>query len=72
MERAKWVQNVGAAATWACVVLLLAVGAIFVSRYGSVHAFTPRSLLPDLSDLSVLGFFGCRGVLFRRPGAGPP
>lgn len=71
MERAKWVQNVSAAATWVCVGLLVIVGLVFVARHGSVHPFSPEKLVPDLTDFSVLPFFAivafCFGGLELAP-----
>ena len=71
MERAKWVQNVGATATWVCVGLLSVVGLVFVSQHGSVQPFSAGKLVPDLTDLSVLPFFGvvafCFGGLELAP-----
>ncbi len=57
MARAKWVQNIGATATWMCIGLLLVVGLVFVGQHGSVHPFSPDRLVPDFTDFSVLPFF---------------
>ncbi len=57
IERARWVQNVGAIATWLCIAFLLVVGVVFVVRHGSVHPFSPGKLLPDVTDFSLLPFF---------------
>jgi amino acid transporter len=57
IERAKWVQNVGAVATWICIALLLIVGLVFVANHGSVHPFSPDKLVPDVTDFSLLPFF---------------
>lgn len=57
VHRAKWVQNLGAAATAGAVLLLVVVAALQVSRTGSAHAVTPAAFLPDLTDLGILPFF---------------
>jgi len=71
LERAKWIQNVGATATWVCVGLLLVVGTVFVSRFGSVHPWSAGKLIPDLGDASLLPFFAiaafCYGGLELAP-----
>jgi amino acid transporter len=57
VHRAKWIQNVGAAATGGAVLLLIVVAAVQVSRTGSAHAVTPAAFVPDLADFDVLPFF---------------
>jgi amino acid transporter len=64
MERAKWIQNVGATGTWVCVGLLLVVGSVFVGRFGSVHEFSVGRLVPDLGDLSLLSYFSIAAVAY--------
>ena len=71
MERAKWVQNVGGAASWAAVVVLAVAAVLYVARFGSAQPFTTASLLPDLTDTSLLGYFAvvafCFGGLELAP-----
>ncbi|MGD8328258.1 MAG: APC family permease [Acidobacteriota bacterium] len=71
IDRAKWVQNVGAVANWACILLLLVVGSIFVLHHGSSQPFSPDRLLPDLTDFSLLPYFAivafCFGGLELAP-----
>ncbi len=71
MERAKWIQNIGAIATWVCIALLLVVGIIFVSNNASAHPFSPGKLIPDVADFSLLPFFAivayCFGGLELAP-----
>jgi amino acid transporter len=57
MKRAKWIQNVGAIATWLCIGLLVVAGTVFVLRFGSVHPFSPGRLIPNLGDAALLPFF---------------
>jgi amino acid transporter len=71
MERAKWIQNVGGIATWACILALVIIGAWYISEFESAHPFHPVKLLPDISDFSVLPFFAivafCFGGLELAP-----
>ena len=71
MERAKWVQNLGGAASAATVVLLAIVAVIYVSRFGSAQPLTAESLVPDLLDQDVMGYFAvvafCFGGLELAP-----
>ncbi len=71
MERAKWIQNIGAIATWVCIALLLIVGIIFVANNASAHLFSLNKLIPDVTDFSLLPFFAivafCFGGLELAP-----
>ena len=57
LERAKWIQNVGGIATWACVILLVGVGIVFALKFGSTHPFEAGKLVPDFTDMSIIPFF---------------
>ena len=71
MERAKWVQNVGGAASWASVILLAVVAVFYVARFGSAQPVSVDALVPDLTDLSLIGYFAvvafCFGGLELAP-----
>ena len=43
----KWLNNVGAIAAWIPAMLLVALGAISWTRYGSATTITPRALVPS-------------------------
>src|SRR5215471_3983469 len=45
----KWLTNLGAIALWAPALLLIALGAISWTRYGSATTISPRSLVPSAS-----------------------
>jgi amino acid transporter len=71
MERAKWIQNVGGAASWGVVLLLLVVAALYGGEFGSAHALTAGAFVPDLTDSATLGYFAvvafCFGGLELAP-----
>ena len=71
LDRAKWVQNVGAAATWALVVLLVVLGAAYAAEHGSAHPARLGALVPDVTDLSLVPYFAvvafCFGGLELAP-----
>lgn len=57
LERAKWIQNVGATAVWVTTALLFLLAIVFVARFGSVHPFAVERLIPDFGDFGTLPFF---------------
>ena len=71
MERAKWVQNLGGAASAATVVLLAIVALVYVNQFGSTQSLTAEALIPDLFDQDVMGYFAvvafCFGGLELAP-----
>ena len=71
MERAKWVQNVGGAASAATVALLAVVALVYVSRFGSSQSLSAATLVPDLFNQDVMGYFAvvafCFGGLELAP-----
>ncbi|MEE4299174.1 MAG: APC family permease [Pseudomonadales bacterium] len=71
MERAKWVQNVGGAASWATVIVLAIAAAVHVWRFGSAQPVSAAALLPDFGDASLIGYFAvvafCFGGLELAP-----
>ncbi len=64
MQRAKWVQNVGATGTWICIALLVVVGTAFVLQNGSVHPFSVEKLIPDLTNLGILPYLAIAAFCF--------
>jgi amino acid transporter len=67
LERAKWLQNLGAIATWCAGAFMLVGGFIAFQRFGSATIFAPTTLVPDLAKRDTLiGFatiaLGCSGL----------
>jgi amino acid transporter len=50
----KWLNNVGAIAGWIPAMLLMALGAVVWSRFGSATPMTPRALAPSTSLKDVI------------------
>lgn len=50
----KWLSNLGAFGTWASASVLIVLGVISWSRFGSATAFTPSSLVPSVSLKDVI------------------
>ena len=71
LEKAKWVQNVGAIASWAVIAFLLIAGIYYVIVYGSAHPFQPYRLMPDLSNFAILPFFAIVAFCFGGLELGP-
>ena len=71
LDRAKWLQNIGGAATWVVGVLILACGAYAWHRFGAATALTARSLLPDLGSLAALGTFSAMALAYVGLELGP-
>ena len=71
MERAKWIQNVGGAASAGAVLLLVVAAVALVASGDSARLPTASDWLPDLTDLELLGYFAvvafCFGGLELAP-----
>jgi amino acid transporter len=49
LDVAKWLTNIGAIARWLATLLLLAMGAIAWTRFGSATQWSPAALVPSLA-----------------------
>jgi glutamate:GABA antiporter len=56
LEVGKWLTNVGAICRWVATLILIAIGAIAVVRFGSATSFAPATLVPSLGLKDVLFF----------------
>jgi glutamate:GABA antiporter len=56
LEVGKWLTNVGAVCRWVATLILIAIGAIAVVRFGSATSFTAAALVPSLGLKDVLFF----------------
>ncbi len=50
LRKGRWLQNVGGIAQWLPVVILVAVGSLAVSKYGSATPMSGTAFLPALSE----------------------
>jgi amino acid transporter len=57
LERAKWLQNAGAAATWLVGALVLCGGLLAWHRFGAATPIAAAVLVPDLRSLATLASF---------------
>jgi amino acid transporter len=57
LERAKWLQNVGAVATWCVGAMILVAALIAWQRFGTATPFVGGSWLPDLRRSATLNSF---------------
>ena len=64
LKRAKWIQNVGAMATFAAFGVLVIGGIWAWAQYGSTTEFTAQSLVPDFGNFSTLTFFATMTFAF--------
>lgn len=71
LDRAKWLQNLGGAATWVVGILILACGGYAWHRFGAATPFTARSLVPDLGSLPALGTFSAMALAYVGLELGP-
>lgn len=53
----KWLQHVGAVATWIPAVILIACGAIAFASFGSATSFAPAALVPRENVWDTIGFW---------------
>jgi len=71
LERAKWLQNIGAVATWVAAAMILAAGALSAYRFGAATSFTADKIVPDFSKLSTYSTFATIALAFAGLELGP-
>jgi glutamate:GABA antiporter len=71
LERAKWLQNAGAVATWLVGALLLCGGALSWHRFGAATPITAPALVPDLQSLATLASFATIALAYQGLELGP-
>ncbi|GLQ98085.1 APC family permease [Dyella mobilis] len=71
LERAKWLQNIGGAATWSAGVLILAGGAIAMYRFGPATHITAHNVWPDFGKLATFTTFATIALAFQGLELGP-
>jgi amino acid transporter len=57
LERAKWIQNVGGAATWTAAVMIIGAGALAYAKFGTATPITMSNVWPDFTGLATLSTF---------------
>jgi amino acid transporter len=71
LSRAKWLQNVGAVATWATGVMVLWGGILAWHRFGAATPITTAGLVPNLGSLATLASFATIALAFEGLELGP-
>jgi glutamate:GABA antiporter len=57
LDRAKWIQNIGGAATWTAAVIIIGAGAWAYVRFGAATPITASNIWPDFTGLATLSTF---------------
>jgi amino acid transporter len=71
LRRAKWLQNVGGAATWIAGALVLGAGAVALHQFGSATPIGVTALRPDLRSLATLNSFTAMAFAYSGLELGP-
>ena len=71
LERAKWLQNVGAVATWMVGALMLCAGGLAWHRFGAATPITVRGLVPNLRSLPTVASFATMALAYSGLELGP-
>jgi len=71
LERAKWLQNVGAVATWMVGALLLCGGVLARHRFGAATPITVPALLPNFRSLATFASFATIALAYSGLELGP-
>jgi amino acid transporter len=71
LERSKWLQNVGAVATWMVGALVLCGGFLAWHRFGAATPITARGLVPNLRSLPTVASFATMALAYSGLELGP-
>jgi amino acid transporter len=71
LERAKWLQNIGAVATWIVGALVLCGGALAWHKFGAATPITIPSLLPNSKSLPTFASFATIALAYSGLELGP-
>jgi amino acid transporter len=71
LERAKWLQNIGAVATWTAGAMVLCGGVLAWRRFGAATPITPAALVPNFGSLATLASFATIALAFDGLELGP-
>ena len=71
LERAKWLQNVGAIATWAVAALILAGGALAWHQFGPATSLSPTNLMPDFGSFATFTALATMALAYSGLELGP-
>ncbi len=71
LERAKWLQNAGAVATWTVGALMLCGGVLAWHRYGAATPIAGHGLVPNLRSLPTVASFATIALAYSGLELGP-
>jgi amino acid transporter len=71
LNRAKWLQNVGAVTTWITGAMVLWGGVLAWHRFGAATPITAAALVPNLGSLATLASFATIALAFEGLELGP-
>lgn len=71
LERAKWLPNIGAVATWTVTVLVLLSGAVAWHLFGPATQFTPSNMAPDFGSLATFTTLATMALAYAGLELGP-
>jgi glutamate:GABA antiporter len=71
LERSKWLQNIGAVATWIVGALMLCAGVLAWHRFGAATPITVRGLVPNLGSLPTVASFATIALAYSGLELGP-
>ena len=71
LERAKWLQNAGATATWVVGALVLGGGIVAWHRFGTATPLVAKGFVPDLRSLATLASFATIALAYSGLELGP-
>lgn len=71
LQRAKWLQNVGATATWTIAVVIVLAGIAAWFRFGTATPITATNLQPDFGSFAALATFATIALAYEGMELGP-
>lgn len=71
LQRAKWLQNVGAIATWVIAVAIVLAGMAAWFRFGAATPITASNLKPDFGSFAALATFATIALAYEGMELGP-
>ena len=71
LERAKWLQNLGAVATWIIGALVLCGGILAWRRFGAATSINAQALVPNFGSLPTIAGFATMALAYSGLELGP-
>jgi len=71
LERAKWLQNIGAVATWLVGALVLCGGVLAWHKFGTATPITMPALVPNFGSLATVASFATMALAYAGLELGP-